>query len=102
MIPNPPSSRIGTGNWATPPRAIVFGGAFGESDIAELRASVANVEGTRRIPWVYVDGSKPRPSVAGNEAGFAAFMAQRFKEGLNKLKEQGKFDGDGDDGTYTV
>lgn len=102
VIPDPPSSQIGTSNWSTPPKAIVFGGAFGESDIAELRALVANVDGTRRIPWVYVDGPKPRPPVAGNEVGFAAFMAQRFKEGLNKLKEQGKFDRDGDDGVYTV
>ncbi|KAK0614533.1 hypothetical protein B0T14DRAFT_570463 [Immersiella caudata] len=97
-VPSPPSSAIGTGNWSVPPRAIIFGGAFTEENVKELKAKVYNGEGSpRKIPWVAVDGSKPRLQLQGNEKNYMADIASRFKKGLAELKEEGKLDSDGAD-----
>ncbi|KAK0638494.1 hypothetical protein B0T16DRAFT_462271 [Cercophora newfieldiana] len=97
-VPSPPSSSIGTGNWSTPPKAVVFGGAFTADNIKELRALVDGTEGNlRKIPWVAVDGSKPRPEVRGNEQGYMAAMSKRFKKGLEELEAEGKLGADGAD-----
>ncbi|KAK4443840.1 hypothetical protein QBC34DRAFT_310238 [Podospora aff. communis PSN243] len=97
-VPSPPSSAIGSGNWSTPPRAIIFGGAFSEDNVKELKAAVYSAGGSaRKIPWVAVDGSKPRLPIQGNEKNYMADIAERFKKGLGGLKAEGKLDGDGAD-----
>lgn len=95
-VPSSPASTLGTGNWANPPRAILFGGAFTAENVRELKALVDGGDG-RKIPWVAVDGSKPRPQLAGNEKGYMAAISARFKQGLGELKAEGKLDGDGAD-----
>jgi hypothetical protein len=63
-----------------------------------LKAAVYGGGGSaRKIPWIAVDGSKPRLQLQGNEKNYMADIAERFKKGLGELKAEGKLDGDGAD-----
>jgi hypothetical protein len=66
--------------------------------VKELKAKVYSGEGNpRKIPWVCLDGSKPRPQLQGNEKNYMADIASRFKKGLQELEAEGKLSGDGAD-----
>jgi hypothetical protein len=102
--PASPSSTLGTGNWATPPRALLIGGAYSDEAVAELRALVARAEapGVRGIPWLRVDTGKTAADAAaqgppGPEYG--AQVAARAKEALARLEAEGKLVG-GESETY--
>ncbi|KAJ6512721.1 hypothetical protein C8R45DRAFT_796705, partial [Mycena sanguinolenta] len=85
-----PSSSLGSGNWSTFPKAILFGGAYTDEQIEALRTSVANTPGTKRIPWFRVDTSIPHPPFRTEE--YAAAIVARAKAMLSKLENDGKLD----------
>lgn len=95
-VPSPSSSSLGSGNWSAFPKAIVFGGAYQDADVEELRKLVAATPGTRRIPWLRVDSTLPHPP-PGPE--YAKAVVVRLKAMLAKLEEEGKFDVE-DDSVY--
>ncbi|KAF7340959.1 hypothetical protein MSAN_02081200 [Mycena sanguinolenta] len=97
-VPNPSSSSLGSGNWSTFPKAIVFGGAFEDAQIEALRKAVTETPGTKRIPWLRVDWSRPHPPI-GPE--YAAAIVERTKAMLSKLESEGKFDVE-DDSIYLI
>jgi hypothetical protein len=101
-IPEVRSSQLGSNNWAVPPRAILIGGAFDDAAVKELRQAVVDAGATRKIPWLHVDHSKPRPVIVGNEAQYGDMIAKRFKDGLNRLRDEGKLDADGDDSDVLI
>ncbi|KAK1750129.1 hypothetical protein QBC47DRAFT_394651 [Echria macrotheca] len=101
-IPATKSSQLGSNNWAVPPRAILIGGAFNDAEVAELRQTVVDAGATRKIPWLHVDHNKPRPVIVGNEAQYGDSIAQRFKDALNRLRDEGRLDADGDDSDVLV
>lgn len=103
QVPDPKSSSIGTGNWAVPPRAIMFGGAFTLADILELRELASGIENRRRIPWLRADvalGTLPAPAPGVVDKAYSASIIQRLKAVLGRLKAEGKLDGDGDEELY--
>ncbi|OLN87223.1 hypothetical protein CCHL11_03602 [Colletotrichum chlorophyti] len=87
---HPDSSAIGSGNYATPPRAVILGGAFDDATTEVLRKAVAETQGAREVPWLSQDSSKPAPPL-GPEYGKA--MVARVKEALTRLEGEGKLDG---------
>ncbi|KAK1633418.1 hypothetical protein BDP81DRAFT_397306 [Colletotrichum phormii] len=89
---HPDTSTIGSGNYASPPRAVVLGGAFDEEAVKMLQKAVAE-QGTasRKIPWLRHDGSKAAPP-PGPEYGKA--MVARVRERLGLLEGEGKLDGE--------
>ncbi|KAL2880480.1 hypothetical protein SGCOL_004200 [Colletotrichum sp. CLE4] len=89
---HPDTSTIGSGNYASSPRAVVLGGAFDEEAIKMLQKAVAE-QGTasRKIPWLRHDGSKAAPP-PGPEYGKA--MVARVREKLGLLEGEGKLDGE--------
>ncbi|KAJ7360848.1 hypothetical protein DFH08DRAFT_360188 [Mycena albidolilacea] len=88
-VPSPSSSNLGSGNWSAFPKAIVFGGAYEDSQIEDVRRAVAETDGTKRIPWLRVDRSLPHPPI-GPE--YAAVIVDRMKALLGKLEGEGKLD----------
>ncbi|KAF7340958.1 hypothetical protein MSAN_02081100 [Mycena sanguinolenta] len=97
-VPNPSSSKLGCGDWSTFPKAIVFGGAYQDSLFEAVRKAVAETPGTKRIPWLRVDSSRPHPPI-GPE--YAAAVVARTKAMLSKLESEGKFDAE-DDSIYLL
>ncbi|KAF8215623.1 hypothetical protein K438DRAFT_1560668 [Mycena galopus ATCC 62051] len=95
-VPSPSSSNLGSGNWSVFPKAIVFGGAYEDGQIEDLRKLVAETVGTRRIPWLRVDNNLSHPPI-GPE--YAALIVERAKAMLSKLEGEGKFDVE-DDSIY--
>ncbi|KAJ7239800.1 hypothetical protein B0H12DRAFT_1025071 [Mycena haematopus] len=95
-VPNPSSSSLGSGDWSVFPKAIVFGGAYDDTQFEEVRKAVAKTSGTKRIPWLCVDNNLPHPPVGPD---YAVVVARRMKAMLNKLEGEGKFDVD-DDSIY--
>lgn len=103
QVPDPKSSSIGTGNWAVPPRAIVFGGAFTLADILALRELASGIENRRRIPWLRADvalGKLPAPAPGVVDKAYSDSILQRMKATLGRLQGEGKLDGDGDEELY--
>ncbi|KAJ6457361.1 hypothetical protein C8R45DRAFT_1033485 [Mycena sanguinolenta] len=95
-VPDPRSSSLGSGDWSTFPKAIVFGGAYEDAMIDAVRKAVAETSGTKRIPWLRVDSNRPHPPI-GPE--YAAAIVARTKAMLAKLESEGKFDAE-DDSIY--
>ncbi|KAH8880576.1 hypothetical protein GQ53DRAFT_703759 [Thozetella sp. PMI_491] len=93
-VPTAPSSALGSGNWSTPPKAVVFGGAWDDKSIADLRKAAAETPGTRRIPWLRVDANKPHPPHNGPEYG--KHIMERLRGLLKELESDGKLN-EGDD-----
>ncbi|KAJ7871197.1 hypothetical protein B0H14DRAFT_2345337 [Mycena olivaceomarginata] len=89
-VPSPSSSSLGSGNWSAFPKAIVFGGAYEDSQIEEVRRAVAETAGTKRIPWLRVDRNLPHPPTGSPE--YAASVVERMKALLGKLQAEGKLD----------
>ena len=75
------------------PKAIIFGGAYQDKDIAALREATAKLEGARKIPWLRVDTTKPAPPVGPS---YGAFIVARAKEELRRLEADGVLES-GDD-----
>ncbi|SPJ79803.1 uncharacterized protein FTOL_08194 [Fusarium torulosum] len=92
---HPESSAIGSGNYKQVPRAVVFGGAFEDSDIAALRDAVNIVQGARGVAWVRQDSSQPAPPVTSPE--YPKLMTRRTKEAVIQLEKEGKLDGKHDE-----
>ncbi|KXH36746.1 hypothetical protein CSIM01_03140 [Colletotrichum simmondsii] len=90
---HPDTSTIGSGNYASPPRAIVLGGAFDEEAVKSLQNAVVEqgaAAASRKVPWLRHDGSKAAPP-PGPEYGKA--MVARVREKLGLLEVEGKLDG---------
>ncbi|KAK6969006.1 hypothetical protein R3P38DRAFT_2671605 [Favolaschia claudopus] len=97
-VPKDPSSDLGSGNWDVFPKALVFGGAYKDEMIEDVRKAVAQTEGVKRIPWLRVDNNKPHPPPETG-ADYASLIVSRLKAMLMKLEDEGKFDAD-DDSLY--
>ncbi|KAF7340990.1 hypothetical protein MSAN_02084400 [Mycena sanguinolenta] len=93
-VPSPSSSSLGSGNWSTFPKAVVFGGAYDDAQIEAVRKAVAEAPGTKRIPWLRVDMRVPHPPVDTPE--YAVAVVGRMKALLGKLEGEGKFDAEDD------
>lgn len=91
--PGSPSSTLGSKNYERTSIAIIFGAAFEDQDIQELREAVKGVKGTKRVPWLRPDTSKPTPP-PGPEYGKA--MVTRIKETIKELEEKGELEGNGE------
>ena len=100
----PVGDTLGTGNWSVPPKAILFGGAFGRPKLDEVRKWVADARGEarRRIPWIRVDSTLSKKDPRVDPEGYAVEVASRFKAQLARLNEEGKLERDGDDSMYDV
>jgi hypothetical protein len=99
-VPDPPSSRIGSGNWSEPPRAPVLGGAYEDEDIARLEKLVEGMTpAARRIPWIRIAPPKPGGPPLG--PAYALEVVARCKDGLKKLEAQGKLV-EGEGGVHVV
>jgi hypothetical protein len=94
--PDERSSALGSGDWTTPPRAVMFGGGYTDEEIEELRNLVGTGETAVRIPWLRVDFSIPAPPL-GPEYGKA--VTQRGKALLDRLVQEGKLE-QGNDEVY--
>jgi hypothetical protein len=92
-IPEVISSKIGSGNYDTPPKALFLGGVFDDATIEKLRKAVQETPGARRMPWLRVDSSKPAPPI-GPEYGKA--VVARAKETLERLEKEGILDSNTD------
>lgn len=82
-----------------------MGGAYQDKDVEEVVKVAKSTEGAMEIPWLRIDSSKmqgptgqPTPEEA---AAYGKAVVKRFKEGLEKLKEEGKL-GQGNGGIYLV
>lgn len=87
QLPEKPSSNLGSGNWAVPPAAIVFGGAYDDETIDRLQKLIANTDGAREIPWLRVDSTKPRSAVPGSPE-YASLICQQTKDLLAAFRSQ--------------
>lgn len=103
--PPNPSSTLGSGNWSSPPQALLIGGAYQDKDVEEVVKLAKSTDGAMEIPWLRIDSGKmqaptgqPTPEEAEK---YGKAIVQRFKEGLTKLKEEGKL-GQGKGGIYLV
>ncbi|KAI1305519.1 hypothetical protein F5Y03DRAFT_395051 [Xylaria venustula] len=82
---SPPSeSALGSKDYSKPPIAIILGGAF---DDAGIETMMKASEGTRPIPWLRPDLTKPAPPL-GPEYGKA--LVARIKVLLAQLEKEGK------------
>lgn len=98
-VPAEPSSTIGSGNWATPPQALIFGGGYSDEDIEEVQKLIEQTPGVRRIPWIRVDKTKTVGAPGTRE--YAMGITKRIKDLLAKLSDEGKL-GDGQGGLYSA
>lgn len=98
-VPAEPSSSIGTGNWDTPPGAILFGGAYSNDDLEELQKLIQKTRGIRQIPWIRVDSTKSVGTPGTSE--YAQDITKRIKGLLAKLSDEGKL-GDGQGGLFAA
>ncbi|KAH6620021.1 hypothetical protein C7974DRAFT_415261 [Boeremia exigua] len=87
--PGPSGSILGTKNFEKSPVAVLLGAAFDDQGVKELREAAA---GTKEVPWLRPDTSKPAPPL-GPEYGKA--MAARIKETIKTLESEGKLEGNG-------
>ncbi|KAJ4992753.1 hypothetical protein SVAN01_01799 [Stagonosporopsis vannaccii] len=88
--PGSSGSALGSKNYDRTPIAVVLGAAFDDQGIEELREAA---EGTKDVPWLRPDTSKPTPP-PGPEYGKA--MVARVKETVSSLEKEGKLEGNGD------
>ncbi|KAJ4384207.1 hypothetical protein N0V86_001054 [Didymella sp. IMI 355093] len=82
-------SALGTKNFEKTPVAVILGGAFDDTAIAELRRAA---EGTKDVPWLRADMSLPAPP-PGPE--YAMAVVQRIKERVKELERKGEWGGEG-------
>lgn len=105
--PPSPSSTVGTGNWSTPPQALLLGGAYGDEDIDAMMKSVDQMDGAAKIPWLRLDRTKstlppPPPQLNDEQAKlYGMDIATRMKKTLDQLKSEGKL-GPGNSGIHLV
>ncbi|CAJ2501845.1 Uu.00g046980.m01.CDS01 [Anthostomella pinea] len=96
IAPTASASKLGTGNFAQVPRAIVLGATYDDVWVASLRQAITG--GLRKVPLLMPDlsnapavgGVAPSPAKANQAAGVA------LRE-LKKLEVEGKLDGGYDD-----
>lgn len=104
-VPPNPSSTLGSGNWSSPPQALLIGGAYQDKDVEEVVRLAEGTEGAMEIPWLRIDSGKMQPPsgqpTPDQAAAYGKAIVQRFKDGLHKLKEEGKL-GLGKGGIYLV
>lgn len=107
QAPPNPSTTFGSGNWSSPPQALLIGGAYQDKDIDELVKLVEGIDGALEIPWLRIDTTKtegPGPSsnpTPEQAAAYGKVVVQRMKDGLGKLKEEGKL-GPGNGGIHLI
>ncbi|KAK2002540.1 hypothetical protein LX36DRAFT_568082, partial [Colletotrichum falcatum] len=92
---HPDTSTIGSGNYATAPRAVILGGAFDDAATAVLQEAVSDAGArlsadVRTVLWLRQDQSKPAPPLG---PGYGEAMIARVREALARLKGEGKLDG---------
>ncbi|KAI3394956.1 hypothetical protein diail_2063 [Diaporthe ilicicola] len=104
-VPPNPSSTLGSGNWSSPPRALLIGGAYQDKDVEEVIKLAKSTDGAVEIPWLRVDNTKmqtPPPEPTEEQAAaYGKAIVRRMKEGLGRLKEEGKL-GQGNGGVHLV
>ena len=105
--PPNPSTTFGSGNWSSPPQALILGGGYGDKDIEEVVRQAESIDGAMEIPWLRVDVRKtgehgpPLQPTEEDAAAYGKLVVKRMKEGLNKLKEEGKL-GQGNGGIHLI
>lgn len=105
--PPNPSSTSGSGNWSSPPQALLLGGGYQDKDIEEIVEIAKSTDGAMEIPWLRVDVRKtqgPPPPAEPTEEQAAVYgkgIAQRMKDALNRLREEGRL-GQGNGGIHLV
>lgn len=87
--PGSSGSALGSHNYERTPVAIVLGAAFDDEGIEALREAA---KGTKDVPWLRPDTSKPTPP-PGPDYGKA--MVARIKEKVASLVDEGKLEGNG-------
>ncbi|KAG8158027.1 hypothetical protein KVR01_012299 [Diaporthe batatas] len=107
QAPPNPSTTLGTGNWSSPPQALLIGGAYQDKDIEEIVRLVEGINGALEIPWLRLDVTKtegpgPPPNPTPEQAAvYGKIVVQRMKDGLSNLKKEGKL-GPGNGGIHLV
>lgn len=104
-VPPNPSSTLGSGNWSSPPQALLIGGAYQDKDVEDVVKLAKSTDGAMEIPWLRIDSRKMKPPTGEptpeEAAAYGKAIVQRFKDGLDKLKQEGKL-GQGKSGIYLV
>lgn len=79
----PSSFELDSKDFSSPPFAVITGAAYDQATISTMMAAAAAQDGSRPVPWLCADTTKPAPPM-GPEYGKA--MVQRAKECLSRLR----------------
>ncbi|KAK3395194.1 hypothetical protein B0H63DRAFT_462791 [Podospora didyma] len=82
----PADSELGSKDYSKPPVAVILGGGYEDAGIELMMKASA---GTKPIPWLRPDLTKPAPPL-GPEYGKA--LVARIKDLLAQLEKDGKMD----------
>lgn len=92
----PSDFNIGTQNYVKQPQAVVVGGYFTNSMVEALRKQCGD---TLNVPWMTAgvneeqrDALMKRPMEV---ARYGPFVAKALKEAMARVKEEGRWQGDG-------
>ncbi|KAL4875741.1 hypothetical protein BJY04DRAFT_201266 [Aspergillus karnatakaensis] len=87
----PSDTPFGTKNYTRGVGAIILGAGYTDEDIDAMRA-VSVGEGSKGVPWIRADTSKPTPPL-GPEYGKDA--VRRVKAAFEEIQDKGGLEGDG-------
>lgn len=90
IIPEKVVSNVGSGNVAGLAKAVILGGGYEEEDYKTMRAAVDKAALQHRPVWMMRDSEKWSPPPG---PGYGAHIAERVRDLLAKLNEEGKLDG---------
>ncbi|KAH8176947.1 hypothetical protein LIA77_02029 [Sarocladium implicatum] len=92
--PADPASSLGSGQFSTPPKAVVLGAAYEADAVRSLRETVTGVSGVPSVPWLTFDRKQVAPPL-GPEYG--KHVVGRVKKAIMEMEKEGKLgDGHGD------
>lgn len=86
--PEQGDENLGTRNYAKPAAAVITGGGYEETMVAEMRGACSGEKG---VPWLRPDMNALPP----HGPGYGAAMAEKAKACLGRLAKEGKMHADG-------
>ncbi|KAI4860423.1 hypothetical protein F4820DRAFT_109273 [Hypoxylon rubiginosum] len=96
VAPPTQSSQVGTGNYSSPPVAVIMGAAWDEADVALVKAAIrrsAEAGGTATAAPVILRNDTSVPAPQPPAPGYAEQLIRRMRLALGKLVRGEKLDG---------